>query len=89
VDASNATTADGSTLEILQAEYWTANARLDVAKELRRKIRDGSLQTVANNQIKGDPDFTHVKHLTVVYRFGGETRTNEFREGDEVVLPGR
>jgi hypothetical protein len=42
---------------------------------------------VASNNIKGDPEFGQVKHLTVVYRVGGVLRTNEFREGDVVVLP--
>ncbi len=84
---SNGMTASGSQLEILQAEYWTANARMDVAGELRERIRDDRLKAVASNNIKGDPEFGQVKHLTVVYRAGGVVRTNEFREGDLVILP--
>ncbi|MEY2427180.1 MAG: beta-lactamase class [Verrucomicrobiota bacterium] len=80
-------TSNGSQLELLRADYWTANTNLDVASELRDRIRGDSLKAIASNNLKGDPDFGQVKHLTVVYRFGGVTMTNEFREGDFVVLP--
>jgi hypothetical protein len=82
-------TSNGSQLEVLKAEYWTDNARMDVAAELRERIRGDGLKAVASNNIKGDPEFGQVKHLTVVYRLAGVTRTNEFREGDLVVLPGQ
>jgi predicted RNase H-like nuclease (RuvC/YqgF family) len=80
-------TANGSQLEVLRADYWTENTNLDVAAELRERIRGDSLKAIASNNLKGDPDFGQTKHLTVVYRFGGVTVTNEFREGDFVVLP--
>src|SRR5204862_1013579 len=82
-----ATTANGSQFELLRANYWTDKTNLDVAAELRERIRGDSLKAIASNNLKGDPDFGQVKHLTVVYRFGGVTMTNEFREGDFVVLP--
>ena len=81
------TTPNGSRLEILKAEYWTDNARMDVTDVLRNRIKGDSLKAVASNNIKGDPDFGQVKHLTIQYRFGGITATNEFREGDVIVLP--
>jgi hypothetical protein len=84
---SSGTTGDGSQLEILKAEYWTAHTNMDVGDELRERVRDDGLKTVASNNIKGDPEFGQVKHLTVVYRFGGVTRTNEFQEGEVVILP--
>jgi len=62
---------------------------MDVAAELRERIRGDELKAVASNNIKGDPEFGQVKHLTVVYRLAGVTRTNEFREGDLVILPGQ
>ena len=79
--------AKASQLEILKAEYWTANARLDVTGELRGRIHDDSLKAVASNNIKGDPEFGQTKHLTVEYRFAGVTMTNEFREGDVIIIP--
>jgi hypothetical protein len=85
---SSGTAANGSQLEIVRAEYWTDSTNMDVAAELRERISGDGLKAVASNSIKGDPEFGKVKHLTVVYRFGGITRTNEFREGDLVVLPG-
>jgi hypothetical protein len=80
-------TASGSQLEILSADYGTVHTNMDVAEELREKIRGDGLKAVASNNLKGDPEFGQVKHLTVVYRFGGVTRTNEFRENDLVILP--
>ena len=92
-----ATTADGSQFEILKAEYWTENARMDVTGELAAKLRNEALNTTAtnapktsaNNDLKGDPDLGHTKTLTVVYQVGGVTMTNEFREGQPVILPGQ
>jgi len=87
-----ATTANGiagqaSQLEILKAEYWTDNARLDVTAELRDRIRGDSLKAMAGNEIKGDPEFGQTKRLTIEYRFAGVPMTNEFREGDLMVVP--
>jgi hypothetical protein len=79
--------AGGSQLEILQAQYWTANTNMDVTDALSARIRGDGLKAVASNNLNGDPEFGQVKHLTVVYQFGGVTRTNEFREGDLVILP--
>jgi hypothetical protein len=89
--------ADGSQFEILRAEYWTDNARMDVTGELAAKLRNEALNTTAtnapktsaNNDLKGDPDLGHTKTLTVVYQVGGVTMTNEFREGQPVILPGQ
>jgi hypothetical protein len=60
-----------------------------VTEELRGRILDERLKAIASNNIKGDPEFGQVKHLTLVYRLAGVTRTNEFREGDLVILPGQ
>ena len=84
---NNGIAANGSQFEILKAEYWTDNTNMDVAAELRERIRGDSLKAIAGNSLKGDPEFGQVKHLTVVYRSGGVTMTNEFRENDFVVLP--
>jgi hypothetical protein len=86
-DGQFATTANASQLEVLSADYGTDRTNLDVSAELRARIRGDSLKAMASNNLKGDPDFGQVKHLTVVYRFGGVTMTNEFREGDVIILP--
>ncbi len=83
------TLVNGSPFEIVSAGYWTDKTNLDVADELRARVRSDGLKAIASNGLKGDPDFGNVKHLTVVYRYGGVTRTNEFREDDFVVLPGQ
>lgn len=74
-------------LQILEADYGTVRSNLDVSAALNDRIRSGSLKIVASNRLNGDPDFGQVKNLTVVYRFGGAVMTNQFREGDIVVLP--
>ena len=79
--------ANGAPLEILEADYGTDRTNMDVSAELSDRIRGGSLKIIASNQLAGDPDFGHVKSLTVVYRFGGAIQTNQFREGDFVILP--
>lgn len=85
--ARRAAKGNVSQLEVVKAEYWTANANMDVTDEMQDRIRGDSLKAMANNNIKGDPEFGQVKHLTIEYRFGGVPMTNEFREGDVVVLP--
>jgi len=76
-----------SQLEIIKAEYWTVNSRMDVTDELQDRVRGDSLKATAGNHLKGDPEFGQTKHLTIVYRFGGLLKTNEFREGEFVVVP--
>jgi hypothetical protein len=85
---SSGTATNGSQFEILKAEYWTEKATLDVTGELTRKVLGEATNVVANNDLKGDPDLGHTKRLTVVYRIGDVTRTNEFREGQPVIFPG-
>ncbi|PWU08231.1 MAG: hypothetical protein C5B50_30025 [Verrucomicrobia bacterium] len=85
--ARRAANPNPSQLEIVKAEYWTEHTRLDVTDELQDRIRGDSLKAMASNNIKGDPEFGQTKHLTIEYRFGGITRTNEFREGDVIALP--
>jgi hypothetical protein len=79
--------ANASQFEVLSADYWTEKTNMDVAAELRDRIRGDSLKAVANNNLKGDPEFGTTKRLTIVYRFGGATFTNEFREGEYIALP--
>ena len=76
-----------SQLEIIKAEYWTDHTNMDVTEELQDRIRGDGLRAVASNNLKGDPEFGQTKHLTIQYRFGGVIRTNEFREGQIIVLP--
>lgn len=84
---NNQSAANDGSLQVLQASYGTDHTNLDVSSELNDRIRNGGLKMVANNNLAGDPDFGNVKSLTVVYRFGGTTMTNQFREGDVVILP--
>ena len=86
-NTGNGLPSKASQLEILKAEYWTDKARMDVTGELRDRIRGDSLKARAGNDIKGDPEFGQTKHLTIEYKFAGVTMTNEFREGDTMVLP--
>jgi len=85
--ARRAANGAGAQLEIIKAEYWTDHTNMDVTEELQDRIRGDGLKAVASNNLKGDPEFGQTKHLTIQYRFGGVTRTNEFREGQVIVLP--
>jgi hypothetical protein len=76
-----------SALQIIKAEYYTDNTRMDVTGELQDRVRGDNLKAVANNNIKGDPEFGQVKNLTIEYSIGGVTRTNQFREGEIISLP--
>jgi hypothetical protein len=76
-----------SQLEIIKAEYWTTNERMDVTEELRKKIIGNKLEVIASNAINGDPDVGRVKKLTIEYRFDGITVTKEFKEGERMVIP--
>jgi hypothetical protein len=58
-----------------------------VTEELRKMIVDNKLETVASNDIKGDPDYGTVKKLSIKYKFNSITVTKEFTEGDTVVIP--
>jgi hypothetical protein len=78
---------NGAALEILEADYGTARTNLEISAALNDRIRNGSLKIMAGNKLGGDPDFGQVKNLTVIYRYGGVVMTNQFREGDVVVLP--
>jgi len=83
----NPDATNGAPLEILQASYGTDRTNLDVSAQLTDRIRGGRLKMLASNRLAGDVDFGHVKNLTVVYRFGGAIQTNQFQEGDVVILP--
>jgi len=85
--ARRATNGAFSQLEIVNAEYWTDHTRMDVTDELQDRIRGDALKAMASNNLKGDPEFGQTKHLTIEYRFGGITSTNEFREGEVIVIP--
>jgi hypothetical protein len=80
-------TRNESILEVIKAEYWTENVRLDVTEELRKKIVENKLETIASNDIKYDPDIGTVKRLSITYKFNGITITKEFIEGDKVLIP--
>lgn len=75
------------TLKINKAEYWTQKSRLDVTEELKKMIVDNKLETIASNDIKGDPDIGTVKILSIEYKINGKTLKKSFREGEIVVIP--
>jgi hypothetical protein len=79
--------SSGSKLQILRAVYGTANAQVDVTDELQNRIRGDQLKAIASNNIKGDPEFGQLKHLTIEYSYAGVTFTNHFTEGAFVELP--
>ncbi len=87
ISHNNPGAAGDAPFQVLQASYGTDHTNLDVSAELNDRIRNGSVKAIANNNLAGDPDFGIVKSLTVVYRSGGTVMTNQFREGDVIILP--
>lgn len=87
ISHNNPGAAGDASFQVLQASYGTDHTNLDVSAEVSDRIRNSGLKMIANNNLGGDPDFGNVKSLTVVYRFGGTIMTNQFREGDVVILP--
>lgn len=73
--------------EIVSAQYGTDKTNMDVTAELNDRIHGGNLKAIASNNLNGDPDFGTVKNLTLIYRYGGVLMTNQFREGDMIILP--
>lgn len=84
---SHTGTANNGMFELLAARYGTDRASADVLDELNDRIRGSRLRMIANNHLSDDLDPGHAKTLTVVYRFGGLVLTNEFPEGQAVILP--
>lgn len=78
---------DESRFEIIKAEYRTQKVGVDVTEELRKMIANNKLETIASNDIKGDPDYGMVKRLSIEYKFNGIINTKEFLEGDKVSIP--
>ena len=85
--ATDSTPAEEARLQILKAEYWTSKARMDVTERLRKGIVGSRLDTIASNDINGDPDVGTPKKLTIEYSFDGMTVTKEFSEGERIVIP--
>ena len=85
--ANEAITVGKSQFEIINAVYWTSNAKIDVTEELRKRIVDNKLDEIASNEIKGDPDVGTKKKLTIKYNFDGITVMKEFTEGERIILP--
>lgn len=78
------------TLRILRAEYGALGQpgkTMDVTRVLSSLVQDGSLQiTASNGEMGGDPAYNIVKSLRVEYEFGGETRTVEVRENEQLTI---
>lgn len=77
----------GSTLEILEAKYYTINRSLDVTQIIKDKVQNNKLTLTASNEIAGDPEFGMVKKLFVRYVYGGEKSHKEVNEGELIKIP--
>ncbi len=86
-DPFTSTTKEDEKLEIINATYGTNNANVDVTEELRKKVKNNKLQTIASNDIKCDPDYGVEKKLTIEYKINGISITKEYKEHDRISLP--
>lgn len=73
--------------QILQAIYWTKNAKLDVTEKLKGMIKENKLEVLASNKIYKDPDVGTRKKLTIKYRHNGIELIREYNEREKIVLP--
>lgn len=74
-------------LVILKAIYGTAKGSADVTAKLNSLIKNNALNTVASNELAGDPDFGTVKTLQIQYSMNGTQFTKTYKENDSVILP--
>jgi hypothetical protein len=87
LEANDATIAELSELKILEAKYFTSSASLDATSKLQSLVIENTLDTIANNDLVGDPQHGVVKTLRIKYTVGNEVYEKEYGEGDLVHLP--
>lgn len=74
-------------LTILSATYGAEGKVFDVKDILQSLVQDGRLETLATNDLAGDPIYGVVKTLLVNYEFENVVIEKSFIEGQEVRLP--
>lgn len=73
--------------DLLAAEYWTPNKKLDVTNQLKERISNSKLKVTASNDIAGDPEIYVWKYLTVFYKKDGMFFVKTVKEGEELSIP--
>lgn len=74
-------------LIITNARYMTKNHSIDVTEELNEMIHNNILETMASNDIKGDPDCGIVKIMELEYKYKGMKFRKLYNEGEIIRLP--
>lgn len=86
--AQDATVEEISELNILEAKYFTEpTIYFDATSKLQSLIKNNTLDTIANNELVGDPQHGVVKKLKVKYSIGSEIYEKEYNEGELIHLP--
>ena len=76
-------------LEIIKAEYGSAETKRDVTEVIRKQVRDLPvipLTASYNKSFGGDPAANAKKSLTIQYRLNGKEGTATFAEEDSIWL---
>ena len=76
-------------LEIIKAEYGSAETKRDVTEVVRKQVRDLPvipLTATYNKSFGGDPAANAKKSLTIQYRLNGKEGTATFAEDDSIWL---
>jgi DNA repair exonuclease SbcCD ATPase subunit len=79
--------ATNAPFQILAASYGSDRTNVDVLAELLDRMRGDTLKMKANIRSIDDPDPGQKKLLTIVYQSDGVVMTNQFHEGEVVILP--
>src|ERR1043166_278126 len=74
-------------LEVIEAVYGTTKKSVDITTKLNQLIQDGTLTTIASNDLGGDPDLGTPKVLRIKYKHNGVIITKEYKEKDHIKLP--
>jgi len=74
-------------LKIIDAKYYTDSISIDVTTKLQSLVKNNTLETIANNDLIGDPHPGFVKKLTVKYLLGILNYEQTLIEGELLRLP--
>ena len=77
----------GNKLKIMKAIYGNDEHFIDITKELNDKVDNNKLKEILSNSIAGDPIKGTAKKGIIEYKYNGQSRKQEYKEGNTIELP--